>query len=174
MVDFSKMVSLVPFGSTDKVYFKVLSNPDAVQTIPLNNEDLNDLTIMKGFNVNSLTPETVVEIYPVTYVQGYETTTLKEYSSKKIEIHFKKTLNSSNVNLEPKEDFGLTKEQIEDLLNNLQILTNDDELNVFKLALKHEETALIETNFFEMYELNVFSSDFVDVSIKYINRSCHS
>lgn len=158
-VDFSKMINLVPFGSTDKVCFKVVANPDNVQTIPLNHEVLTDSTLMQGFNVSSSTPETFVEIYPVTYVEGYEDSTYKEHSDKILKIYFKNTLTQTNVDVLPKDYAGLSQEQIDELFANLQLLANDDHLNSFKLSLKHDETPLSETNFFDMYELDVVSTD---------------
>ena len=158
-IDFSKMISLVPFGSTDKVCFEVVSNPDNISTIPVENEALAGASLMKGFNVSNLTPESVVTIYPVTYVEGYEDTTLKEYVGKSLEIHFKKTLNSTNIDVLPKEEMGLSPEQIEELFNNLQLLANDEKLNSFKITLEHDEVSLSETDYYEMYELEVVSSD---------------
>ncbi|MBQ8615859.1 MAG: hypothetical protein IJ415_04760, partial [Clostridia bacterium] len=150
-VSYSNLINLIPVGSTDKVYFKILENNAGVEPIPAEGEGLTDL--FTGFKVNSAqtesTDSTCVKIYPVAYMEGYPN---DEYTHKVISIYFRKTLNDENFAITPEDDVDVD-------LDNLQLLANDDVTNSFKLNLKYGEKSLIETNFFDMYQVEAISTD---------------
>lgn len=158
-IDFSQIVSLLPAGSTDKVYFKMISNPANVEPIALEDEALAGL--YSGFKVKSSmadsTDATCVKIYPVTRMKGYEDENVDKYINKEISIYFKKTLNNDNLSVVPVENNNVD-------LNNLKLIANDGKLSEIKLTLKYNDIDLNNTAFVNMYEIQLSSADPAKVS----------
>ena len=163
-INFAKLVKLLPDNmvpgvGTDDLYFKISNGlPDGVQTVKSQGESLGE--VYSGFKVDASvvesTDDSCVKIYPVASMNGIVEDEDK-YAHKLISVYFKKTLNEGNVQLVQKDEVAVE-------LNNLRLIANDNKLNTFKLTLKHEETPLLDTSFFDMYKLEVYSHDNQKVS----------
>jgi len=153
VIDFSKLLKLLPIGSTDKIYFKVLRNPYNVELISAPDE-ASDLFC--GFKINSSITESkdndCIKIYPVTYMNGLVSEFTDEYIGKEISIYFKKILKPENVKL-------ISEYLEEDNDEPIQLLANHNSLNSFKLTLGYNNKQMIETDFFDMYTVKVNESD---------------
>ena len=154
-IDFSKLVTLLPMGSTDKVYFQIKG------TLPINNiipikPDVEGLdNVYTGFEVPSGIGDCLVEIYPVAYIDGYDSA-VNAYTNKVVTIHFKKVLTEEDVLLKTEENATV---------ENLKLIVNDESLNTFKFSVKIDETNFTETNYIDMYDIEVESSNQNYVSV---------
>ncbi len=151
IVDFGSVLNLLPYGSTDKVWFKVLKNDRNIQLVK--DEELALIEgydhCYSGFNVTSgIQDGTVVEIYPVTYMEGYEDEDQDKYRNKKIIVHFKHILNSDNVSLAEKEGVDF---------DNIRLIANDTTLNSMTLGLNF--TGVDFSDVVDMYEIVATSED---------------
>ena len=161
-VDMSKIVSLLPAGSTDKIYFNYTGTVTGVKPIVLEQDEQNAFEDLKdvytGFEVsNSVEDGFELTIYPVTYMKGYGASE-KDYEKKTITIKFRKTLNENNLSLYSEQTNNFEE---------IKLISNDTNLNTFKLSLKFNETLLkdIERNsYFDFYDVEVVSADKAKIS----------
>ncbi len=109
LINSSELVSQIPNGSNDTVYFKV-KNDATLQNVQFKYVNINsDNTLIEGFVIDENVQEGAeLILYPVTYMQGYE---LTEYPDNEITVRFIKTLNSESVYLS-------TDEYHQEYLNN--------------------------------------------------------
>ncbi len=170
-VDMTKLVSLLPTGSTDEVFFKLVEAiPEEQQTNIsiielsekkdyLQNTDYGKLGC--GFKVNSETSETRIKIYPVTYLKGYNNESLDEYAGKEIVVEFKKELTNDMVAFSynkfsenPETDESATVEE------TLKLVVNDKTACSIVLTPQVFETSILNSGLLEFYdvELNVEDS----------------
>lgn len=156
-MDLSKVVGLLPYGSTDDVYFKLKSCDAGVTPIPL--VDVKGFEdVYTGFEVSG-SSDMQATIYPVTYMKGYETEDKDKYIDREITVLFRKTLNNDNVTL--------TSSEVADF-DNIKLIVNDDKLNSFELVLNHVasgiKTPLVDTDYFDLYDIQLSSSDSTRIS----------
>lgn len=155
IVDFSKLVSLMPVGSTDKIYFKIISNDMSIEPIEI--ADLEN--VYSGFVLsNSIVNNSSVKIYPVTYIDGYENGNLDKYQNKIIDIRFRKTVQEAEYSLVSTDGFNITDQKI-------QLLANATSLNSFKLSLLFRNDLIFSNSradrltFHDLYQIEVLSED---------------
>ena len=162
-IDFTKLLNLTPYGSTDEIYFEVVSNsrvPSGVSLIKFQEEEeLEDLCngLIVGSNVQE---NATLKIYPVTYLEGYSMDNPKKYTGQIITLHFKHTLNKFNT---------VVDSNINVDLNNIQLIANDNNLNSIKLGLKYlrfdgkDQTAVPiispSFDFMNMYDIELVSEN---------------
>ncbi|MBO5954444.1 MAG: hypothetical protein J6Q13_00565 [Clostridia bacterium] len=199
-IDFSQNFSLYPMGSTDKIFFKTLSaDVDGVELIMIKDTDMFDLQSFEvedyldacvGFKVSSSVEDGAeIEVYPVTYMKGYEDASkIDDYASKAITIRFKHTLSEENVQIKSSDEFDNVD------LENLKLIANDITAESFKLSLHVDGKTLQEVGCLDIYNIslksqnsnavtvftdkngdivinsNIYTEDFVDVSIELVPK----
>ena len=199
-IDFSQNFSLYPMGSTDKIFFKTLpADVDGVEPIKVKDIEGLDLQSFEvedyldtyvGFKVSSSVEDgEEIEVYPVTYMKGYEDASkIDDYSSKVITIRFKHTLSEENVQIKSSDEFDNVD------LENLKLIANDITAESFKLSLHVDGKTLQEVGCLDIYNIslksqnsnavtvftdkngdivinsNIYTEDFVDVSIELVPK----
>ena len=152
-VDFNKVLNLIPQTSTDNVYFKLATGETllyGVTAIAVEGKE----GCFSGFNVPVGIDEFKVNIYPVTYHEGYDLESNK-YASKIITIHFKNVLNADSISL---------KYGDEAVPNPIELIYNDNKLDSAIIDIYNGEE-VINTNFFDMYDLNLSSNALGTISV---------
>ena len=154
-IDFTKLVHLLPEGSTDIVYFNVLENDAGVYPISAGEEFPN---LYSGFTVApTVENNSFVTIYPVPCLKNYVYEHETKYINKIITIYFRTTVDELTIT-PINEEYG-------DLdLNNLQLIANDKSLNTFKVDVNFENQPIFGNrtdglSFYDMYELDIQSAD---------------
>jgi len=161
IIDFSKLVQLIPMGSTDDVYFKVDSAlPEGITAKPSTKYGGG---LYEGFSVTTdevdqskmINGDLYVDIYPVTCMSDYDNV---EYVGKKIRVEFRKILKDNEILIRANNlAAGI---QIKDDAPRIELISNDDSLNTFKLSWYllpqgQDLTADHKLNdeFYEIYEI---------------------
>ncbi len=153
IVEASKIVNLLPSGSTDDVYFKLAQGASLSSNIQgLFLQDVEGYSdVLSGFRV-APGVDSFVDVYPVTYMHGYKRQQTDPYKNQVIRIHFKNALTSENVKLK-------------DEVSQIDLIANDDVLNEFKLSLvKEDGESLLEKNYYNFYNISAESSEILKVS----------
>ena len=147
-VEFSNLVKLLPSGSTDRIYFKLAEGSSLKENIkPINLTGvLGYEDVLTGFKV-SPGEDSSVEIYPITYMQGYQRGESDPYKNLKITIYFKNALTEDNV-------------KIQGDISEINLVANDLNFNQIKLSLVDKENNLLAgKGHFEFYDVETESSD---------------
>lgn len=152
-VDFSKVVSLLPVGSTDNIYFKVISNTAGIELIAAEHGE----GMYSGFALNnSIANGSEVTIYPVPYIADYDNGDLDKYLNKPIKVVFRKTINQEGYDVVSKEGYAIA--------DGIQLIANDTSLNNITLSLMYKGESIYTDRadgleFHDLYKIELISED---------------
>ncbi len=164
------VVTLLPSGSTDNVYFKV-KDDSFVQDVNFKYVSANsDNFLIEGFVVGENVPVGAeLTLYPVTYMNGYE---LTEYPNNEITFKFIRTLSSDMVYLSTDEyhqEYLNSNETIYLISKDLGVVTTPDNkqynFNNIQLMLQYlqgEDYVDLdagEINYYDFYEIDMQTTD---------------
>lgn len=150
-IDFTKLISLYPSGSSDQVFFKFVDSStvdNAIKAISLTDvEGYED--VFTGFevpaNVENLVGKSV-QIYPVTYMKGYKRGETDPYQNKIITIYFDKSLTDESVSLKNNEEIDN---------NDIVLIANDDNYKTLKTSFIYDEELLSLSHYFDFYGVEI-------------------
>lgn len=172
-INSSLTYGLLPSGSTDKIYFKFAPGYTytSLNVEPIW-EEVGENQYVTGFRTTHNSTEGKLELYPVTYMEGYGDSGLK-YLNETINVHFTKTLNADNLMLVSDDDLHNVDDITYLIANDKSIATDGEKeldyaYNSMNVSLKYK---LNNGELAEIGELNKFYTMMFDISNKSILAS---
>ncbi len=178
-VDMSKLINLLPAGSTDNVFFNLandVSLSDGISLIKLTDmegyEDLKGTgfdSVACGFDVKSTAEEKQIKIYPVTYLEEYDKNSedIEKYKDKEIIVEFRKTLSSDKIRYEYKNNSG----EYSVVASTLKLIVNDQTYNSIVLTPQvlsgTEFVNFLSTDYTNLYDIEISVEDSQRISALY-------